>query len=95
MNARVVQRVKEKELLHHELTTTNNKLMAITPFTVCHDLTILTTILYSLFPKSVTAEHQSMKHEFKAQLDATKIGHRQKTVRQQKVIAAVLEEKKT
>jgi hypothetical protein len=36
-----------------------------------------------------------MKYEFKAQIDASKRGHHEKTAKQPKVIAAVLEEKTT
>jgi hypothetical protein len=36
-----------------------------------------------------------MKYEFKAQIDASKRGHHEKTAKQPKVIARVLEEKKT
>jgi hypothetical protein len=36
-----------------------------------------------------------MKYEFKAQIDASKRGHHEKTAKQPKVIAAFLEEMKT
>ena len=36
-----------------------------------------------------------MKYEFKAQIDASKKGHHEKTAKQPKLIAAVLEEKTT
>ena len=36
-----------------------------------------------------------MKQEYKTQIDASKISHRQKTAKQQKAIAAIIAERKT